>query len=257
MNNYNHKWACMFVVLLLLPQQIIAENILSKNDEHLISMSWNTEVCSCKALVNPKYISPETAAMFFNEFDIFRIHEVINWPDLHGSTNKQLEKEYLRYKGISEENIRKLSNLKFPNSKTLMKYQKDSVFGLQLSEYLYLTELNYLITGSAGHLKKYFLENIPSSQCDKWGDLLESEHLIYESLPGLRDTMCQNNGNPERCKESAIARTSDLRGAKIDLLLFGWHNCVNKFYRKDIIPLFKEAMESIKYYVKNIECACD
>lgn len=250
-------FACTF--LLLLPVSSMANNIQNGKNSEFKEITWTVyDFCSCSAKVNPAYISEENVSLFYNEFSSFRTPMKIDWPKLYDATDEELRSEFNRYKKESTDKITKLSSLNLPDTPSLQKYRSAVIHGFRVNQFLYLSELDYLLTASTDSLRGSFPGQVPLPQCDKWTDALESNEKTYAILPELREQICKSNANLKRCKERSLAKTSQNdRGTKIEVLIFGWHNCLNGPYRDENTPDFDAALKGMGSYLKDIECNCD
>lgn len=260
---YNRKnWLCyicgvsLVLVLNLFPKYALASGEMGKQENNLTALTWQTEICSCKGNVDTSQISIVNAHLFFNRFDSLHVKDRINWPDIYKYNHARLRKERSRYISEYDTKINKLYTIKLPKSPSVKKYMEEVIYEVKLEKFLYISELDYLLSGSNTHLMNKFNGYDHSLKCDKWSKNLESEKSVYEALPQFIEEKCRTNGNPNKCKARALARTSSINGAKIDLLMLGWHNCANRYYRKFTSSHFEDAYKEMKKYVKDLKCLC-
>lgn len=223
------------------------------------SAKWNTELCSCQAKVDIEKISPEIIVYMFEDFRAFEISKEFGWWDYRNAKVEQLKSERKRYQQEADKQIRHLINLKLPDIPALKQYHDIVVREFQLETYLYLAELDFLITGNTTELKKDFLGEKLFPKCKSWAETIESKELTYKILPEFIEQKCLNNADSKRCQESLLAKTlNDFKNAQVLILSFGWHNCVNHQFRiKNVHDYKHKALEEIDHFLKDKECECD
>jgi len=222
-------------------------------------VKWNTELCSCQAKVDIKKLNPEVIFHLAGDFSAFRTSKKFDSWDFRGAKIEQLKSERERFKQEANEQIRRLINLKLPESPLIKKYHTQTVRGFQVDAHLYLAELDFLITGNTDELKKDFLSEKLSPKCKSWAQSVESKEDTYKILPKLIEQMCLNNANSKRCQEKSLAKTlNDFRSAQLEILIYGWHNCANYQFRKDeAYDLAYKALKEVDLYLKDKVCECD
>ena len=101
---------------------------------------------------------------------------------------------------------------------------------------------------------KYLLQNRFSEHCKKYVSILNSENKssIVKEWANLKETQKKNNSNPESLElkfQNQVNSNDKLVFAKINLIEFGWWNCINEMIfrvnddneniRKQFYKLFK------------------
>lgn len=257
LNNAPRFFLAIIVLITLPITQAIAENTQNISNQQLKPFEWNHDACYCKAQLDTSKISPATLTLLLDELYPFRVKGEIAWTELHKLNQEQLEMERDRYLKEYDVSLNNYSSLKLPTSPVLNKYKNDLMLEAKLKKFLYIAELNYLITDSNKHLDGQLEDLGYASACGKYSQDLGSEQRIRNSSPAFIDNHCAKNVNPAECTMRLTQKASSLKDAKIMILMFGWHNCVNNYYRSKISPNQAEAYEAIKTYLQNIQCECE
>lgn len=218
---------------------------------------WNQDACYCKGKLDVSKLPAETATLIINGLESFQVTHSIPWTKLGEYSKNDLEEERDFYIDEHKTNIEKLQELKFPEIPTLLKYKQDRIFEEKIRYFLYISELNYLVTASSNHLEQELEGRSHLSQCNKYSNILSSDQNIRNALPSFIEERCMKNSDKKSCKSKMIRETTEIENAKIQVLMLGWHNCVNHFYREIQSPNHEEALKAVNQYTSNVTCECE
>jgi hypothetical protein len=242
--------------------QFDSEDNSKKNEaltksKNLQPFEWNQDSCSCKGMLDTSKISAETALAFINRLETQREIQFIPWNKLDEYTKEELDDELSLYNDDSTKTLNKLESMKTPEIPELVQYKKDRIFEEKLFHFLYHSELQYLITGSNKHLERDLNGMSHLATCGSYSDKLHSDQSIQNALPEFIVEQCNNNVFPENCKLRFEHEAKDLKKSRINLLMLGWHSCVNDYYRDKISPNYDATFQAVNNYISETKCDCD
>ncbi|MBK8186269.1 MAG: hypothetical protein IPK77_02895 [Cellvibrio sp.] len=229
----------------------------SAADQNLQAFEWNQDSCYCKGKIDTSKISAETAILIINRLEAFQVNQGIPWSELHEYSQSELEDELTLYIEESDLMLKKLDSLELPAIPELIQYKKDRLFEEKLRYFLYVSELNYLITGSNKHLEKELENQSHLAACGDYSKKLLSAQSIQNATPAFVDELCNKNGDPASCKRRFEYDANVPTKAKTHLLKLGWHNCVNHYYRTIWSPNYDEAFKAVNHFILDTTCECD
>lgn len=242
-----------FIILNISKTSANTENITPTNIQ---PFEWNQGMCYCKGKLDVSKLPVESVNLIINGLADFEVTHSIPWSKLREYSKEELEKERDLYIADHNTNIEKLQALNFPQIPTLLKYKTDRIFEENLKYLLYISELNYLITNNNKHLEQELGDHNHLSQCSKYSEALNSDQSIKDALPSFAEEKCLKNSDRLACK-SRLGDIEDIKSAKINILMLGWHNCVNHFYRNIREPNYEEALKSVNQFISNKTCECE
>ena len=249
---YMSKINLSFVFLILLG---IHDSVFSADEK--VQFEWEEGHCFCKANTISSLVSVDTAKLFLTQFMELREIKTLGWSILHKYSSDDLIEERDRYISRNRSRIESYKNTDIPDVIEFKNYIDDLIYEAKLEEFLYTSELNYLATGDSSYLKRDFEGNSHMTECGSHAQNLSNDQSIYNSLSVQIESNCSKNIYPEICRNRALDRAIDINGARIEVLTFGWHNCVNSYYRNIRPPRYNEAYQTMKRFIENIQCECD
>lgn len=251
------KLAIFFCITLLNLKTALASEQNIASAINLQPFEWNQDMCYCKGNLDASKLPAETATLIINRLENFKLNREIPLNKLIKYSKTTLEDE--RDLSINEykTNIAKMEALNVPENPALLKYIKDRIFEEKIIHFLYISKINYLITASSKDLEQELEGRNHLNQCGKYSEILSSTEKIIDALPSFIEEQCINNSNEQTCTYNMFKRTAQIRNAKMEILTYGWQNCVNRFYREIQPPNYEEAFKAVKQYTSNLICECE
>jgi hypothetical protein len=212
---------------------------------------FTTEVCENTGKFDKKlYKKSQIAGAYFLWFEFSGLSSnFIKTPnDIKKLDLANLIKEY-------NDKLSHLENLKIVNS----------VFWKEL-KIQRIRELNEEFEAKKSHIlaytdPKYLLANRFSEHCKKYANILSSENnsLIMKEWENLKETQKINNANPEGLEvkfQSQLNSNEKYVFARINLIEFGWWNCVNEIIFRVNDDNEKIRKQFFKLFIK-VKSECD
>lgn len=138
------------------------------------------------------------------------------------------------------------------------KDQKPRLEDIELSCHLRIQSARFVLTNDINELKKSVSGRPFPEACREDVEALSSPAKIRAYHPKMTKIHCANNSDPAECQKSfdtAKAGMNPGDNQMMNILVYGWHNCVNEQFRNREVG--QGISHRVEPYLKKMTCECD
>ena len=117
----------------------------------------------------------------------------------------------------------------------------------------------FLLHNDVSHLRAKFMGREVPAKCNEFIDFLKSKAATEANFFAFSQKYCISNGDPTRCVMSMNqpeVGVSKLENMQMNILTYGWHNCVNQQFR-DSQFTYMSFQDMFRPHLKKMDCTCD